>query len=158
MLGHVSEEDVRTFVEHLAVTLNDLGFPRMPARILVVLTASETGSMSAAELGEALQVSPAAVSTSVRYLMQIGLAVREPAPGSRRDRYRLPDDPWYEAGLLKSKALVQLADVVDDGVATVGPDTPAGRRLAEMRDFYRFIERDLESQLARWRASRRQSS
>ena len=151
----MSEEDVRRFVEHLAVTLNDLGFPRMPARILVALTASQAGSMSAAELGEVLQVSPAAVSTSVRYLMQIGLAVREPSPGSRRDRYRLPDDPWYEAGLLKSKALVQLADVVDDGVATVGPDTPAGRRLAEMRDFYRFIERDLESQLARWRATRR---
>jgi DNA-binding transcriptional regulator GbsR (MarR family) len=148
------QDDIRRFVERLAMTLHDMGFPRMPARLLVALTASDTGSMSAAELGDVLQVSPAAVSTSVRYLMQIGLVVREPSPGSRRDRYRLPDDPWYEAGLMKTKALVQLAELIDEGVGAVGPETPAGQRLAEMRDFYRFVESDLADQLRRWRASR----
>jgi hypothetical protein len=55
---------------------------------------------------------------------------------------------------MKTKALVQLAELIDEGVGAVGPETPAGQRLAEMRDFYRFVESDLADQLRRWRASR----
>ena len=53
--------------------------------------------MTAAELAEALQASPAAVSGAVRYLVQTDLVERAREPGSRRDVYRLGDDPWYEA-------------------------------------------------------------
>jgi DNA-binding transcriptional regulator GbsR (MarR family) len=148
--------EVARFVEHMAMVLNEWGFPRMPARLLVALMTADEGALSAADLAEQLRVSPAAVSTSVRYLMQVGLVARVPSRGSRRDRYRLPEDPWYEATLMKGKALQQLSDVADDGVSAVGDDTPAGRRLAEMRDFFRFIHADMEDQVARWRA--RQSS
>ena len=75
---------VRRFIERLASVLADAGFPRMPARVFAALLASEPGRLNAAELAELLQVSPAAVSGSVRYLSQVGLVSRESEPGSRR--------------------------------------------------------------------------
>ena len=44
------EGDVRDFVEHLAMSLADYGFPRMAARVLVGLMAAEEDSLSAGEL------------------------------------------------------------------------------------------------------------
>ena len=62
------EEGVRLFVERMAMTWADLGFPRMPARILITLLAADEPALTAAELGERLEVSPAAISGAVRYL------------------------------------------------------------------------------------------
>ncbi|WP_247663456.1 hypothetical protein [Micromonospora sp. U21] len=30
------------------------------------------------------------------------MLIREPVPRSRRDRYRMPDNPWYEATITKT--------------------------------------------------------
>jgi hypothetical protein len=69
------------------------------------------------------------------------MVVREPVPGSRRDRYRLVDDSWYEVIVAKMGLIKTLADVAEQGVAAAGgPDTPAGARLANMRDLYLFVQ------------------
>jgi DNA-binding transcriptional regulator GbsR (MarR family) len=94
------EERVRAFVEQLALTFTDWGFPRMPSRVLVTLMSADEDALTAAELAERLDVSPAAISGAVRYLIHVGLLQRVPTPGSRRDRYRLPLDPWYESASL----------------------------------------------------------
>ena len=73
-----------------------------PPGSLFTLMAADERALTAAELAERLGVSPAAISGAVRYLTQIGMLHREPSPGSRRDRYRLPDDPWYEVTLAKT--------------------------------------------------------
>ena len=54
---------------------------RMPARVFAALLASDDGALTSAELGEQLQVSPAAVSGAVRYLAQV--STWSPASGSR---------------------------------------------------------------------------
>jgi len=142
---------VRSFVEHMAMTLEAWGFPRMPARVLVTMMGADEASLTAAELGERLDVSPAAVSGAVRYLTQLGLLERAPAPGSRRDHYRMPDSVWYEASVTKGGVLKTLADLADGGVAALGgPATPAGARVAEMRDFFYFVQAELEGLLAKW--------
>jgi hypothetical protein len=41
-----------------------------------------------------------------------------------------------------------------DGAATLGPDTPAGRRLDEMHDFFAFMSEEMPGLLERWRAHR----
>jgi predicted transcriptional regulator len=149
------EQAVRRFVEHLAMQLAEWGFPRMAARVLLTMMSLDEPSLTAAELAERLGVSPAAISGAVRYLMQLGLLAREPVPGTRRDRYRLPDDPWYEASSVRRGMMKTLADLSDEGVrATGGPGTPAGARLAEMRDFYRFVAADVDGMLARWEAAK----
>ncbi|HEX9343381.1 MAG TPA: MarR family transcriptional regulator [Actinomycetota bacterium] len=151
------EEAVRRFVEHMAMQFAEWGFARMAARVLMTMMSMDEPSLSAADLAERLDVSPAAISGAVRYLMQLGLLAREPVPGTRRDRYRLPDDPFYEANIVRRGMMKTLADLTDEGVAaTGGPGTPAGARIAEMRDFYRFVAADIDGLLTRWQAYKRQ--
>jgi hypothetical protein len=155
---------VARFVEHAAAVLADMGFARMPARVLMLLMATEEPGLTAADLAEGLQVSPAAVSNAVRYLMQVGLAEREAVPGARRDLYRLPDDAWYAASGAKQPAYRKLADVASQGVlATGGPDTPAGARLRDMQSFFDYLDTEVPGVVERWheirhRAARGESS
>ena len=128
------------FVEHLALVFTDWGFPRMPSRVLITLMAADEEALTAAELAERLEVSPAAISGAVRYLIHIGMLQRVPTPGSRRDRYRLPVDPWYESASLRDGYMSQVVSVSGEGVAALGADTAAGRRIARMRDFFMFVQ------------------
>ena len=149
--GQRNEEGVRRFVEHLAMMLTEWGFPRMPARVLGTMMTADEDSLTAADLAERLGVSAAAISGAVRYLNHIGMITREPVPGSRRDRYRLPENPWYQTSLLEGELLKSLAALSDQAVVSVGTEaTPAGRRVAEMRDFFLFLERELKGLLDKW--------
>lgn len=149
------DEAVRRFVEHMAMAWADYGFPRMPARVLITMMAADEVSLTAAELSQRLGVSPAAISGAVRYLIQIGMLAREPAPNSRRDRYRLPDDSWYESMATKSGFFKSNIDLADQGVEALGgPDSPAGRRLADMRDFFGFMQSELAGLADRWKAQK----
>ena len=73
---------VRAFIEGFTGLLTQAGFPRTPARIFVALLTSDSSRLTAAELGEILQTSPASVSGGVRYLIQVGLVTAEGEPGS----------------------------------------------------------------------------
>ncbi|SBW18096.1 hypothetical protein FDG2_0517 [Candidatus Protofrankia californiensis] len=148
--GARDEEAVRRFVERFAMTFNDLGFPRMPARVLGTLMVADEPGLTAGEIGERLGVSAAAVSGAVRYLTQIGLVIREPVPGSRRDIYRFPDGTWYTASI-QGRPYQKVADIVREGVRAVGGDaSPSGGRLADARDFFLFIQDEMDALLDRW--------
>lgn len=145
------EAAMRNFVEQMARTLADWGLPRMAARVLFVMMSADEQALTASELAERLGVSPAAISGAVRYLIQINMVAREPVPGSRRDRYRLVDDSWYEVTLAKMTLIKTIAAAAEQGVvAAGGPDTPAGARLAGMRDFYVFVQEALPGLLDQW--------
>ena len=145
-------DQVRAFVEHLALVFTDWGFPRMPSRVLISLMAADEDALTAAELAERLEVSPAAISGAVRYLIHIGMLQRVPTPGSRRDRYRLPADPWYESASLRDGYMSQVVAVSGEGVTALGADTRAGRRIGRMRDFFEFVHAELGDLLAKWKA------
>jgi DNA-binding transcriptional regulator GbsR (MarR family) len=142
---------VSQFVERFAAVLTDAGFVRMPARVFVALLATDSGRLTAAELAQSLQVSPAAVSGAVRYLGHLNLASRERDPGSRRDHYRVHDDVWYEASLHRDQHLHRWRERLAEGIAAVGADTAAGRRLAESLAFITFLEEELPGVLDRWK-------
>jgi DNA-binding transcriptional regulator GbsR (MarR family) len=144
------EEAVRRFVERLATTLYELGFPRMPARVLGALLVAEDGAMNAAELGDWLRISPAAVSGATRYLAQVNLIVREPVAGARRDRYRVMDNAWYIAGAAKNSVYKRVGDVVAEGAAVVGDGTRAAARVTEMADFFLFLQDEIAAVVERW--------
>jgi DNA-binding transcriptional regulator GbsR (MarR family) len=148
------EAAVRRFIESFAAALADGGVPRMPARVFAALLATDSGRLTAAELGERLQVSPAAISGAVRYLTQVALVSREREPGSRRDSYRVLNDLWYEAVLRREPLLARWERSMREGVAALGADTPAGARMAESTAFFEFLQEELPALLARWRARR----
>jgi DNA-binding transcriptional regulator GbsR (MarR family) len=147
-------QSVSRFVEHFAAQLVEAGVPRMPARVFAALLASDTGTLTSAELGERLRISPAAVSGAVRYLAQVHLVSREREPGSRRERYRVHSDQWYEALTSREAIIKRWEEALREGVSSIGADTPAGRRLAETLDFFEFVERDVAQMMERWRVYR----
>jgi len=152
MAGERDEAALRQYVENMARVLADWGFPRMAGRVLMHLMASDSGYLTAAELAEELEVSPAAVSGAVRYLQQIGLVKRAATPGSRRDRYGLPDDAWYLGAIAKGTLFSTIAKLSDEGAAAAGGrGTPAGDRIAMMGDFYAFIQSELLGMMERFR-------
>jgi predicted transcriptional regulator len=142
---------VSAFIERFAVALTEAGFPRMPARVFAGLLATDSGRLTAADLADLLQISPAAVSGSVRYLAQVNLASREREPGSRRDYYRVDDDVWYEAIARRDQVLARWERSVRDGIEVLGGQTPAGTRMAEMLAFFEFMQRELPPLLKKWR-------
>jgi DNA-binding transcriptional regulator GbsR (MarR family) len=147
---------VSRFVESFAAQLVEAGVPRMPARVFAALLASDSGALTSAELGEQLQISPAAVSGAVRYLAQVHLVSREREPGSRRERYRVHSNQWYEALTNREALIKRWEGALREGVTSLGADTPAGRRMAETLAFFEFIDGEVSAMMERWRAHRAQ--
>jgi DNA-binding transcriptional regulator GbsR (MarR family) len=138
------------FIEKFAALLIVAGFPPMPARVFVALLVTDSGRLSAAELGDLLQISPAAVSGAVRYLGAVGLVHKERVPGSRREYYRMPGDVWHQVMLLRNQALTRWASLLKEGIDLVGPQTPAGRRMAGHAGFFEFLAAEMPALMARW--------
>ncbi len=148
------DEAVRRFIERFALDLTEAGMPRMPSRVLAAILSSDDGRCTAAELAEMLRVSPAAISGALRYLLQVRLITREREPGARRDHYRTSSDTWYEAVTRRDALLERWEQDLAEGIKAVGPATPAGDRLEEIRRFYAFLREELGRVLTRWRARR----
>lgn len=149
--GHDEEaEAVSQFVERFAAQLVEAGMTRMPARVFAALLSSEHGVMSAAELGEQLKVSPAAVSGAIRYLAQVDMVRREREPGSRRERYRVEGNQWYETLTSRDSVLRRWQETLREGVEHFGIDTPQGRRINETYEFFNFVEHELAAMMERW--------
>lgn len=145
---------VQRFIERFALDLAASGMPRMPARVFAGLLATDSGSLTAGALADLLQVSPASVSGGVRYLEQLALVIREREPGSRRDHYRVDQDVWHELYAHRGQLLAQWTDTVREGRRAVGPETPAGLRLAETVAFFEFVHGELAVMNKRWEVRR----
>jgi predicted transcriptional regulator len=143
---------VSRFIERFAAVLVEAGVPRMPARVFAALLATDSGRLTAAELATLLQASPGAISGAVRYLIPVNLVSREHEPGSRRDVYRVQNDPWYEAVVHREQVMVRWQERMREGVRALGAGSPAGRRMAESLAFFEFVQGELPGLLGRWRA------
>jgi DNA-binding transcriptional regulator GbsR (MarR family) len=145
------EAGVARFIERFSGALTDAGMPRMPARLFAALLVAEDGGLTSAQLAAQMQVSPAAISGGVRYLMQVGLVTRHREPGERRDTYRLYNDMWYELIGNQDQRYLRMIDALQQGVEAVGPATPTGRRLDETARFFDFIRVEMTTLMQRWR-------
>ncbi|MEU1226705.1 MarR family transcriptional regulator [Streptomyces sp. NPDC005828] len=146
------EEAVSRFVERFAAEMTAAGMQRMASRVFAALLASETASMTSAELADQLRISPAAVSGAIRYLSQVSMVSRERDPGTRRERYVLHNELWYETFTRRDQTLTRWEKVLDEGAATLGTDSAAGRRVAETAEFFAFLHGEMAGIMDRWRA------
>ncbi|MFF8383913.1 GbsR/MarR family transcriptional regulator [Streptomyces kanasensis] len=144
------EEAVSRFVERFAGELTQAGMQRMAARVFAALLVSDKAALTAAELGEQLRISPAAVSGAVRYLTQVNMIGRERDPGSRRERYVLHEGGWYEVFTRRDEVLTRWRKTLCEGAETLGADTAAGARIAETAEFFRFLHDEMTQIMARW--------
>lgn len=79
---------------------------------------------------------------------------RERDPGSRRDRYVLHNELWYETFTRRDQLLTRWEKAMRDGAETLGPQTAAGVRVAETAEFFAFLQGELEGMMDRWREHR----
>lgn len=141
---------VQDFADEFTALLVSNGLPRMAARVAACLYTADTGSLTASDLVRRLGVSPASVSTSVRYLEDMAWLRRQRGP-RRRDRYIVDDDIWYRAFHASALRTAALADAARRGANHMGTATPAGRRLAAMGQFLGLACQDMTRAAVRWR-------
>ena len=147
-------EALLRFVERFALTLAQLGLPRMPARVFAYVLADEADRYTAAELARGLRVSPAAISGAVRTLVQSGLLGKEREPGARVDTYRVYDDDIWGTITLQREPLIEPFErLAAEGAELLGP--LGSRRMRETKEFYAFWRRKLPENLKEWREHRR---
>ncbi|WP_181785883.1 GbsR/MarR family transcriptional regulator [Streptomyces phytophilus] len=143
-------EAVSRYVERVAAELTEMGMQRMASRVFACILADDAGALTAAEVGERLHVSPAAVSGAVRYLAAVGLITREREPGSRRERYRMESDRWYQIFAQREGMIRRFEQTLDTGVGILGADSAAGRRIAETTEFFSFLREENGRLEQRW--------
>ncbi|MFJ1753934.1 helix-turn-helix domain-containing protein [Kitasatospora sp. NPDC088134] len=135
-------EALREFEEVFTGVFMASGMSRMPARVLAALLLTDSGSLTAAELSQRLQVSPASVSKAVTFLVDQTMIRRE-RDERRRERYLVDDDIWYQATVASAKANAAVVAASRQGVAVLGADTPAGARLLNVARFLDYISESL---------------
>ncbi|MGR4884066.1 helix-turn-helix domain-containing protein [Streptomyces sp. LARHCF249] len=131
-------EAVRAYEEVFTTLLMQSGLPKMMSRVLTCLYTTDAGSLTASELAQRLQVSPASISKSITFLESRDLIRRE-RDERRRERYVVDDELWYQSMVASARANAQLAETARQGVSVLGPDTPAAARLEGIARFVDFV-------------------
>ncbi|MCG3043291.1 helix-turn-helix domain-containing protein [Streptomyces sp. S1A] len=139
--GGVSEA-VREYEETFAAAFMASGMPRMMSRVMACLTLTDTGSLTASELAQRLQVSPASVSKAVAFLDSQGFVRRERGE-RRRERYVVDDDVWYRSMMASARSTAQLVDTARQGIGVLGHGTPAAARLENVARFLGFVSESI---------------
>ncbi|MEV8528773.1 MULTISPECIES: helix-turn-helix domain-containing protein [unclassified Streptomyces] len=135
-------EAVRAYEETFTALFMQQGLPKMTSRVLASLYTTDAGSLTASELVQRLQVSPASVSKAVTFLEAQGLIRRE-RDERRRERYVVDDDVMYQSTIAGARANAQLAETARQGVSILGPDTPAAARLENIARFVDFVSESI---------------
>ncbi|MFI7178530.1 MULTISPECIES: GbsR/MarR family transcriptional regulator [Streptomyces] len=144
-------EAVLELEEQFTAMMVATGLPRMTARVLTCLYVTDGGSLTATELTERLQVSPASVSKAVGELEQQELIRRERDPGRRRDRYVIDADAWFRGWMASARQNAMLADFTLRGAQVLGTTTPAGTRMQDMGHFFEHVGRTMIEAAEQWR-------
>ena len=131
-------EAVREYEEMFTTVVMQSGLPKMMSRVLVCLYTTDSGSLTASELVQRLQVSPASISKAITFLESLDLVRRE-RDERRRERYVVDDELWYQSMMASARSNAQLAETARQGVGILGPDTPAAARLENMARFLDFV-------------------
>ncbi|MGW0122065.1 helix-turn-helix domain-containing protein [Streptomyces sp. NPDC003327] len=135
-------EAVRAYEELFTTVMTASGMPTMMARVMAALTLADSGSLTAAELVERLQVSPASVSKAIAFLEGQGMVRRE-RDERRRERYVVDDDVYYQSMMASARSTAHIVETARQGVAVLGPGTPAADRLERTARFLDFVSESI---------------
>ncbi|MBA2951927.1 GbsR/MarR family transcriptional regulator [Streptomyces himalayensis] len=135
-------EAVREYEEVFTTVIMASGAPTMMARVMACLTLTDAGSLTASELVQRLNVSPASISKAITYLESQGLVRRE-RDGRRRERYVVDDDVWYQSMMASARSTAQIVEIARQGVGVLRPGTPAGTRLENVARFLDFVSESI---------------
>ncbi|MBP2323241.1 DNA-binding transcriptional ArsR family regulator [Kibdelosporangium banguiense] len=149
---------IQDFAGQFTGLMVETGMPRMMARVLACLHITDSGSLTAAELVQLLQVSPASISAAISYLEGLELVERHKDANQRRERYVIDDGIWLRSLLASAKATGSWSSVTRRGVAIFGQDTPTGTRLDEISQFFDYMTEQMVKAVHDWQERRGQST
>ncbi|MEV4950287.1 helix-turn-helix domain-containing protein [Streptomyces sp. NPDC053755] len=135
-------EALRAYEEVFTTVLMGSGLPKMMSRVLTCFYTSDTGSLTASELVQRLQVSPASVSKAIAFLEGQNLVRRE-RDERRRERYIVDDDVWYQSMMTSARSTAELVETARQGVGVLGADSPAAARLENIARFLDFVSESI---------------
>ena len=134
-------EAVREYQEVLTTVFMTSGLPKMMARVLGCLYTTDSGSLTASDLAQRLEVSPASISKAITYLEGLALIRRD--RGGRREFYTVDDDLWYQSMVRSARANDEFIEVARQSVGILGRGTPAANRLENAARFLDFVGESL---------------
>jgi DNA-binding transcriptional regulator GbsR (MarR family) len=114
----------------------------MMSRVLVCLYTTDAGSLTASELVQRLQVSPASISKAIAFLESQDLVRRE-RDERRRERYAVDDELWHQSTIASARSLAQLVEIARQGAGVLGRDTPAAARLENIARYLDFVSESI---------------
>ena len=132
---------MREYEDTFTTALMQSGLPKMMSRVLTCLYTTDAGSLTASELVQHLQVSPASISKAITFLESQDLIRRE-RDERRRERYIVDDHVWYQAMIASARSTAQLVGTARQGVGILGPGTPAAARLENIARFLQLRRRE----------------
>jgi DNA-binding transcriptional regulator GbsR (MarR family) len=130
----------REFVERIGLFMEQLGAPRTMGRVYGWLTICPAPHQSITALAEALEVSKASISTTVRLLEQGQILERVPVSGTRQHHYRIKSGGWAQIMRARTARLRVGVDAAEYGLSLIGDERGERReRLEELRDYFIFV-------------------
>ncbi len=131
------------------------GLPRIAGAIWGWLLVADPAEQSQEDLVARLGVAKGSVSTNIRLLERVGLVERVVAGEGRGTRYRIRPDAYEALMREKYESTVAWLRLAERGLE-LARRNPALKpdRIAALRRFYAFVEREQVATLARWRRKR----
>lgn len=147
------------YAEEVGLLFERWGLPRTAGRIWGWLHVCDPPHQSAQQLAQALSASKGSISTNTRLLENLGLLERAGVPGSRQSHYRIAPGGLEKMLRRRLTGAAQARELAERGLEILAAEGPErARRLREKRDFYSFMERELEALLQHWEERKRRTS
>ena len=144
------------FVEEVGVFFERLGTTRMAGRVFGRLLISVPPHQSMDELAEALHASKGSISTSTRYLIQLGMIERIGIPGERRDYFHMKPNIWGSMLRQRVETITHFEDLARRGLELIeGENSRTRDRLQGFLDYCEFIEEEFPDLFQRWEERRK---
>jgi DNA-binding transcriptional regulator GbsR (MarR family) len=156
---NLRHESLLGYAEEWGLLFERWGLARTSGRIWGWLHVCEPPHQTAGQLVDALGVSKGSVSTNVRLLESLGLVERVGVPAARRSHYRVRRDAFE--GIMRQRILgaSQARALAERGLEVLGSASPERKeRLRAKRDFYAFLEREMEELLRHWQERREEGT
>ena len=143
-----SKSGTNEMVEQMGLFFQKLGVPRASGQMLGYLLACYPPEQTAGEIGLAIGLSPASISSSARLLVQMGAVEPQHRIGDRKTYYRVRPDFWIHMVRQKLSMFAELA-VIGRRIADAGSaDRQDG--IDEMVAFADFWQEEIPRLAERW--------
>ncbi len=146
----MTRPELAAFVDQVGLFGERSGLPATAGRMLGYLLICEPAVQSAGDLALALSTTSGSISTNSRLLEQIGMIERVPVRGRRGVFVRVTEDAWGRMFHRQLESTHEFGEVLEAGMRAAGDPGP-DHRLAQARDFYRFLGAEMPALVERWR-------